>query len=294
MIKFIVNPVAGGGGALRKWNEISGLFSNYDVSFTQYRRHAQEIASASLDDYELIVAVGGDGTLYETLNGFFLNGAVANPRPALGFLPFGRANDFAVMAKIPSQPVESVHTLLNGKDRMIDVGMSEVEGKREAFLINLAVGFESEAAMRGQRGKFITSGEIRYFLLIFETLFGYKNQPMKIIVDGKEFTGKYFIADVFNGHLTGGGMVLVPDARMDDGILDVFLAEDISKLDALRLLPQTYSGKRLVHPKISILKAHDIRIETETPMYVVNDGETAGLTPVNVHVLPRVLKMRIP
>jgi YegS/Rv2252/BmrU family lipid kinase len=293
LIKIIVNPVAGGGSALRKWNEVSHLFSDYDVSFTQYRRHAQEIALSSLNDYELIVAVGGDGTLYETLNGFFMNGAIANPRPALGFLPFGRANDFAVMAKIPFDPVESVHSLLNGKDRMIDVGMSEVEGKREAFLINLAVGFESEAAMRSQRGKFITSGELRYFLLIFETLLGYRNQPMKIVVDGKEFSGKYFIADVFNGHLTGGGMVLVPDAKMDDGILDVFLAEDISKLDAVKLLPQTYSGKRLVHPKISILQAREILIETETPMYVVNDGETAGLTPVKVHVLPRVLKMRM-
>jgi YegS/Rv2252/BmrU family lipid kinase len=294
MIKFIVNPVAGGGTALKKWNAVRHLFSDYDVSFTEYRRHALEIATASLGDYDLIVAVGGDGTLYETLNGFFKDGNIINPRPALGFLPFGRANDFAVMAKIPMEAPKAAQALIDGRDRMIDVGMSEAQGKKEVFLINLAVGFESDAAMRAQRGKFITSGELRYFLLIFETLWGYKNQPMRINYDGHEVSGRYFIADVFNGHLTGGGMVLVPDAKIDDGALDVFLAEDLSKLDAVKLLPQTYSGKRLVHPKILISQAKKVTIEPDTPMYIVNDGETVGLTPVTVSVLPRVLKMRMP
>jgi len=294
LIKFIVNPVAGGGNALKKWEGVKHIFSDYDVSFTEYRRHAQKIAQESLDDYDLIVAVGGDGTLYEVLNGFFENGRIANPRPALGFLPFGRANDFAVIAKIPFDPLKAAHAVKEGRDRRIDVGMSEVEGKKEAFLINLAVGFESEAAMRAQRGKFITSGELRYFLVIFETLWGYKNESMKILIDGKEFSGKFFLADVFNGHLTGGGMVLAPDAHIDDGILDVILVGDVPKLDVLKELPKTYAGKRLTHPKISYHTASEIFIETEKPMYVVNDGETVGLTPVGVSVLPSVLKMRFP
>lgn len=117
---------------------------------------------------------------------------------------------------------------------------------------------------------------------------------MKVVIDGKEFQDKFFIADVFNGHLTGGGMVLVPHAKIDDGVLDVILAGDISKLDALKELPKTYSGKRLTHPKISYHTAHEILIETESPLYVVNDGETVGLTPVKVTVLPGVLKMRMP
>ena len=297
-MKIIVNPAAGAGRTAKKWPEIMGLLKNLGLEFehdlTEAPGHAIELAkSAVKKGYELVVSVGGDGTIHEVVNGLYEADGAANI--AVGIVNTGTGADYIRTLGVPRQYKEACKCLLSQNRRTVDLGVVEYtkggQPMKRLFVNFAGMGFDAEV-VRATTEKFKAMGEMPSYLMgLFSTLFSYQNRDVSIVVDGELGARKICTVLLNNGKYAGGGMLPAPDADLGDGFFDLVIIDDITKPDLIRSLPRIYKGTHLTHPKVTLMRAREVEIRPEVKMAVQADGELLGEAPARFSILPAALNV---
>jgi diacylglycerol kinase (ATP) len=295
---FLVNPASENGATGRRWPQLAheaaqrGLSGNALLS--ERPGHLSELARSAVDDgAELLVVVGGDGTLNEVVNG------IAERDVELAVVPRGTGWDFVRTYGIPRRIDRAVDVALHGKTLEIDLGRVTYRAWSGAdetrWFANVAsVGMSGAVAKRANETTKALGGKISYFWSVIAVFARWQVGEVRVSVDDVERAGRMHDVIVANGRYFGGGMMIVPDASSDDGLLDVLLIGDLTKRDLMFTLPKTYRGKHLPHPKAELLRGRVVTVDSTSPLPVELDGEQPGTTPVRVEIVPRALKLRVP
>jgi YegS/Rv2252/BmrU family lipid kinase len=283
---LIVNPTAGGGRAAKLLGaveaELRARGLRFRVDRTTSMEHARECARRAAEAGEIVAAMGGDG----------LTGAVAGElrdgAAVLAVLPGGRGNDFARKLGIPADPVAAC-AQLGGAERRID--LAAVGGR--TYLGILSAGLDSDAHRLANENT-LPLGTAVYAYAALRALAAWKPARWTVEVDGqvREFDG-YSVA-VSNSGVYGSGMYLVPDAELDDGLLDVVLAEAIPKHRYLANLPKVFKGTHVGEPGLEILRGRRVSFHADRPFAAYADGDPIADLPATIEVLPGTLRVLAP
>jgi YegS/Rv2252/BmrU family lipid kinase len=301
-VVFVVNPAAANGSTGRRWPEIAHRAAELGLEgealFSERRGHATELARAATGrGTRLVVAVGGDGTVNEVANGILAAGG--DEGPELAVLPRGTGTDFVRHFRIPSRLDGAVRVVLEGATRTIDAGRLTYRswaGEEEtAHFVNAAsAGMSGAVAQRANASSKALGGKVSFLWATLAVFAGWHASEMEIEVDGERRSGLMYDAIVANCRYLGGGMAMCPDARPDDGLLDLLVIGDITRRDLALTLPKVYRGTHLPHPKAEALRARHIAVRAPTPLPVELDGEQPGTTPAVFEVVPDALRLRVP
>ncbi|CAN5186963.1 diacylglycerol kinase family lipid kinase [soil metagenome] len=297
----IGNPRAGRGRVVRSWDELlrhmheAGL--KPDGKLTEHPGHATELArKARSEGLELVVAVGGDGTVHEVVNGLLADGLARNGEvlPALGLLPAGSGCDYARTFAVPPDLVAAVTHLTTVEDRFVDVGevrYQSEDGERVRFFVNVAeVGIGADVAERASRLPRIL-GPGRYALAFFLTLAGQRTVGAEVEVDGQRCEGPLTNLVVALGQYYGGGMKVAPRADPSDGRFEVQIQSG-SKLDYALAMPKVFRGTHLPHPRVREERAGVVEVRCTPEAKLEADGEVLGTTPAIFRIVPGALRVR--
>lgn len=291
----VVNPAAGGGRTAQLWPSLAArlrrLGLEFEAAHTSGRGSATELTrTAVAGGWPLVVAVGGDGTVNEVVNG--LIAPAGRPLAALGAILTGRGRDTGRNLGIAADHEAAMHRLVHGEDTLVDVGAVAGQGSGGRFFVNSAgAGFDATAAARAAtiRGP----GTVPYLLGILGALRAHRAVPAAIKLEGRlTWTGSMTMVVVANGPHYGGGMKIAPAATPDDGHLDLIIVGHLRRAELLAWLPTVYWGAHLHSARVTTGRGRGIEIETETPVPVHLDGEPMGTTPLRIAVRPRALRVR--
>lgn len=297
---LLVNPAAGGGRAGRALAGVLGALRadhGLDVRCEQTRdlAHARELAREAARRGETVVCLSGDGMV----------GAVADvlreqPGSLLGVLPGGRGNDLARVLSIPPDPVRACAVVAQGVARPLDLG----EAGGRAFVGIASVGFDSEAnRIANQAPAWL--GSLVYAYGALRALLAWKPVRFELELHGVEcpgggtgpqrlsFTG--YTVGACNSKTYGGGMRAAPDALLDDGLLDVLVLEDVSKLRFLTsILPKVFRGTHVHEPRVRAFRARELTVSAARPLQMYADGDPIAPLPVRVRALPGAVRVLVP
>lgn len=300
-VAVIFNPAAHKGGAAKRWPaieaELTARLGAFKPHVTQAPGHATELARGALaEGARRIVAVGGDGTVNEVLNGLLdSSGRLSASDAVLCPVPAGTANELCRALGHLADPKRAYDAAASDATRAIDLlqvrcaGLDGRPVERFGYLI-VSLGAAATISHRTSQSRWAKKlGGIAYFLMTPPVTLGYRNRAVAITVDGvAQGTRPIFTAMVANTENGGGGMKLVPSARFDDGILDLIEMGDITPLAMLTtVLPKVYSGGHVHHPKVRMSRGTAFRFESAVDTLVDVDGETVGRLPLDVSVIPR-------
>jgi diacylglycerol kinase (ATP) len=297
--KFIVNPVAGAGRSGREWPRIMDLFRGNELRFeydiTEAPGHAIELArEAATNGYDMVVSVGGDGTINEIVNGLYASGNIREA--TLGIISTGTGSDYIRTVGVPRRRDEACRRLLSPRKRLVDIGVVEYTDRghrQERLFVNFAgFGFDAEIVRRTTR-QFKSLGAMPSYLLgVLTTLVFYRNRDISIRLDGELLDMRVCTVIMNNGRYGGGSMFTAPHADLADGLLDVLIVGDLSKPDLLWSIPRIYKGTHLTHPKVTMKKAREIEVSSASPgTQLQADGELLGEVPARFRVLPALLSV---
>lgn len=298
---FIINPLAARGTAARLWQQVrpalqrSGL--RFDEHLTTGAGEATALARRALHNgLSRIVAVGGDGTLNEILNAYLDDdGRPINPAAAIGLLPSGTGSDFrrtvglmktdAVLRAVTGQ-----HTrLLDAMRVTFQTERGDRLSRHSLNVITFGLGGEAAALVNAWRHRLprLVGGRVRFTAAVLGALSRYRNVATRVRLDGeREYRLSTDLIIVANGRFAGGGMLFAPHAAPDDGWLDVILTDQATRLDVIKELPRIQRGSYLNNPHVTATRARAISISSDEPLSMEFDGESAGLTPVDIAVQP--------
>ncbi|MFC1847503.1 diacylglycerol/lipid kinase family protein [Chloroflexota bacterium] len=293
----IVNPRAGGHSTYREWPLISKHLTDrgllFDYVYTEDTGHAIELArEATNTDYRCIIAVGGDGTVNEVVNGILSSAGTHNT--TLGIVSAGTTCSFARSLGIPLDRIGSCDLLTSPNRLTIDVGMVEYtkeDQRLRRFFVNEAdVGFGAVVVEASKRFTNYFGRKINYLPHVvggFASLVSYKNKRITLRVEDKtESVYNCAMLVIANGAHFGGEMQIAPDAKPDDGLLDLVIFGDMDKSELLRIWPMTYKGRHVSHHKVRTLKMKKVDIQCDENILVEADGELLGEGPVSFSVVP--------
>jgi YegS/Rv2252/BmrU family lipid kinase len=245
-----------------------------------------------------VIAIGGDGTFFEVVNGVMDHTEPGRPMAdgiAVGLLQSGRGSDFGRSAGIPSDVEGAVARLLAGRTATIDLGYvryTAFDGEERArYFANAAgVGFDAEVSVRANAAPRVLGGTVPYLSSLFMTWGSYRNKRIALKADGEwVWRGRATSMVVANGQFFGGGMKIAPDAGLSDGEFDVVILGDLGKIDLVRNIPRVYDGSHVTHPKVTILRAREAQIVSPDRLLLQADGEVLGMAPATFRVVPSAL-----
>jgi YegS/Rv2252/BmrU family lipid kinase len=303
----IVNPAAQKGGAASRWSQIRteliARLGTFEPRFTKAPGHATELARAALGEgARRIVAVGGDGTVNETLNGLLDSaGRLIAADTVLCPIPAGTANELCRALGHLEHPLRAYEAAAGLGTRPIDllrVRCESLDGQpveRFGYLI-VSLGGAATISHRTSQSRWLKKlGGIAYLLMTSPVTLGYRNRDVAITIDGvAQGTRPIFTALVANTENGGGGMKLMPGAKFDDGVLDLIEMGDITPLAMLTtVLPKVYSGAHVHHPKVRVSHGTSFHFKSAIETLVDLDGETVGRLPLDVSVLPRAFSVGV-
>jgi YegS/Rv2252/BmrU family lipid kinase len=308
-VMLVCNPVSGMGRGREHLAAVERTLREADVPYrsalTQGRGHAAELArSAGGAGCGTVVAIGGDGTLFEVVNGVM--GASGEEPPemastnpvAVGLIGAGRGSDFARSAGVPSDVEAAVRRLVSGRSQVVDVGHVAYRAfsgeRRRRYFINAAgMGFDAEVALRANRAPRVMGGTIPYLSSLATTLVRYHNKQVSASLDGGrvEWQARISSIVVANGQFFGGGMKIAPEASLSDGEFEVVVLGDLGKVDLVRNVPRVYDGSHVTHPKVSMDRARQVSIESPQRLLLQADGEVLGTAPATFTVVPAALRV---
>ncbi|HPF21799.1 MAG TPA: diacylglycerol kinase family lipid kinase [Syntrophomonas sp.] len=301
-VLFIVNPQSGGGRTSKQWKKVERWLRmknySFDVQPTERAMHACEIAGDALrKGYDHIIAVGGDGTINEVVNGFFLNHEDIRERAFLSVLPMGTGSDFARVLPV-SASADYVEKLLTDCQEMAcDIIKTEYLGwngsPQTRYFINVAdVGVGCETCIRLNKKSKVMGGFLSFLLTFLGVLFSFKSPEFTVEVDGELFySGKSSLLAINNGKYFGGGVMIAPQASLDDGLMDIMLLKDANTFDFLTALPSAYKGKHLDHPKIKLTQGRQVKLSSAVHIGLEMDGETPGTGDAMIRIVPAGIKL---
>jgi len=298
--KVIVNPIAGAGRTAKKWPQIMGLLKSIGLRFeydvTEAPGHAIELAkSAARKGYELVVSVGGDGTINEIVNGLYNAGNIRDV--TLGIISTGAGADYIRTIGVHRHYKEACHCLMNSRKLVVDLGVVEYVNNGQItkrLFVNFAgLGFDAEV-VKATTQRFKALGSTPSYLMgLLTTFLFYETKQVSLILDGQPEERRVWTILMSNGKYGGGGMLAAPNADPADGLLDVVVIDDLSKLDLLWSLPRLYKGTHLSHPKVTVKRAREIDIRPRQQMSLQADGELLGEAPAHIYMLPAALNVAI-
>ena len=310
---IIINPSAA--KARSAWPIIQKQLDSAGLGYETYETTSpgdatNKTRTALKSGIESIVVVGGDGTLSEVAEGFFqfnddldIPPAPINPSARLAILPAGTGDDFARGLRRKRAPLQEwIETLSARKSQTIDVLYGRCNDYEKAFIClnasTMGIGGETAGRVAAQ-GKFMRnfSGEFRFVFAAVGALAAWRERRVRVSVDGRVVVdGPMNLAGVANGLYAGGGMMLSPEARIDDGKLDVITASGLTRANVVTELSRIHTGGHVKNPKVTITQGTIVTIETllaQDAMPLEADGNVRGVTPVRFEVLPRALRFLI-
>ncbi|MES1248144.1 MAG: diacylglycerol kinase family protein [Actinomycetota bacterium] len=293
-VVFLVNPASDNGRTGKVWaalaHRAAGLGLDGETIYSERAGHLIEVAAAV--DADVVVAVGGDGTLNEVVNGLMQR---AGERPVLATIPIGTGMDFVRTYGIPNRFEDAVGVAAGEATRTIDVGRVE-HSRGVRFYVNVgSVGMSGAVAARVNGMPKPLGGKATYFYALTRVFFEWRNTPVTVeLADGTTRTGAMHDVIVANGKWHGGAMLLAPDAEPDDGAFDVVLIGDVNKRDFVTTAPKIYKGTYLAHPKVELLRSSSVAVDAPERLPIELDGEQVGTTPARFEVVPHALRVRVP
>jgi diacylglycerol kinase (ATP) len=238
-----------------------------------------------------VVAVGGDGTMNEVVNGLMQR----DEPPVLAVIPLGTGMDFVRTYGIANRFEDAVGVAAGDGVRTIDVGRVEHSRGARYFANVGSVGMSAAVAQRANGMSKALGGKATFFYALTRVFLEWQNTPISVdLGDGTRREARMHDVIVANGRWHGGAMMLAPDAEPDDGLFDVILIGDINKRDFVTTAPKIYKGTYLAHPKVELLRARAVSVEAPERLPIELDGEQVGATPARFEVVPRALRVRVP
>ena len=302
--KVIVNPASAKGQTRKRWSQIRDgirhFIQDFKYEFTEKPLDAIDLARAAIKDgTELVIGVGGDGTMNEIANGFYEDQRIINPEAALGIVPSGSGCDLMRSLNIPNRLRDAMTVITEAPSRTIDVGKvtfrSSAGGPAERVFLNVAdfgVGGEVVARVNQKRLERKASSYVR---CLVSTMIKYKAKRVRIRVDGVEIPREeYLIGAVANGRIFGKGMKIAPNARLDDGLFDFVYVKGMKFLEFCTHGWKLMNGTHLGHPKICLIQGRRIEAEPEDgdTVLIELDGEQLGSLPATFEMVPRSLPVK--
>lgn len=317
---FIINPTAARGRALREWTKVRQQLIARGIGFKEHLTsgsgEAIEVTrQALLAGESRVVAVGGDGTLNEVVNGYFdETGQAINSEAAIGLLPCGTGSDFRRTVGFNKRAV-ALAAIASDRTRLIDVLKVELQGhdgsvitRHSINIVSLGLGGEVVTLVNSWRKSWPNwiSGHFRFVAAALKALNTYQNRPVQILLVGQTGDNSnqkpergndlYLFSNflvVANGRFAGGGMKFAPHAEIDDGLLDIVLTDKVTRWDIIKELPRIRFGAYLRNPKVKLVKSREVTIKSWPALAVDIDGETAGFTPARLVVKPSVIRFLV-
>jgi diacylglycerol kinase (ATP) len=299
-IRMIYNPEADRGRSYQVAGDLHSLSSEWggaDWIGTDYPGHACELAAAAVrDGYETVVALGGDGTIHEVVNG--LMQAEASKRPQLGVVPLGSGNDFAGGVGVSSDPQDAIRRIFKGGQvRKVDVGnVVDASGRTEYWCNVLGIGFDAAINIQSRTIP-VLHGFAMYFAATLKTILLKFERPLiDLEIDGRKSSQRFLMLTLGNGTREGGGFRTTPDAKMDDGELDYLLVDPISRLRMLRLIPEVMNGTQGRFPEAHLGRFRKLHLTADMALPIEADGEmyapyAADVRELTVQIFPGALQV---
>lgn len=287
-VALIVNPSAGGGRAARALPAVEAALRGRDADFhtetTAGPEHARELGAAAAHAGELALTLGGDGLIG------CVAGPVADAEGCLGVLPGGRGNDFARMLGLPlDDPVAALGAVLEGGERRVDLG--EVEGR--AFVGIASGGFDSVANRIANDARLV-KGDLVYAYAALRALAGWEPARFTLELPGETISYDGYSFAAANARFYGGGMMIAPDAELDDGLLDVVATGRAPRRRFLASLPRVFAGTHVDLPSVRVFRGGEVRVSADRRFTVYADGDPIAELPATVRVRPGVLRVLAP
>lgn len=302
----IANPMARKGGCARAWPEIEARLRRhvpeFDVRFTARPGHGIDLARVGVaEGYDVFVAVGGDGTVNEVVNGMVENGAMARPGIALCPIPAGTANELCLALGLLSDDDAPYRNIVEGRPRQIDLidvrcaGVGQGEAQRYGYAI-ACFGAAAEISYRTSASRFLKKlgGRFSYYYQTLLVTLTYPYWQASLRIDGQPArTVTVYTGLACNTPNGGGGMRLAPGASFEDGMLDLVLFREITRRDIIFQKPSwLYEGRHVEHPQVEVVRGRTIEVDGPPMALVDLDGETIGRLPMTATVIPRALTVK--
>jgi YegS/Rv2252/BmrU family lipid kinase len=295
---LIVNPVAGGGKAGRIAPQAEQALRGHGLSVrrvdTRDLQHARELAVAAATEGEIVAVLSGDGAI-----GAIADALRAVPGAVLGVLPGGRGNDLARSLGISQEVITACATIADGVPRAMDLGEVESAGGTRsgcAFVGIASVGFDSDANRIANEAP-AWLGNLVYAYGALRALISWRPARIEIELDppGERRSFLAYTVGAANSKTYGGGMRAAPAAMLDDGLLEIVVLENVSKLAFLtRILPRVFSGTHVREPRVHVFRAREVALEADRSFTMYADGDPVGELPLRVRALPGALTVIVP
>jgi diacylglycerol kinase (ATP) len=303
-IAFLVNPASDNGKTGERWPELAhraaelGLVGEALLS-ERAGQLAELAVRAGEDGADVVIAVGGDGTVNEVVNGLMRLRELGRPVPELAVVPRGTGRDFVRTFRIPRGLDEALALVGRGRSREIDVGRVEFRAwdgsEGVSYFANVAsAGMSGAVAKRANSTSKALGGKVSFLAATLAVFAHWKPGRMEVQVDGERRDGLMYDVLVANCVYLAGGMKMTPEAVPDDGLFDVLLLGEITRTDLALTLPKVYRGTHLPHPKAELLRGRRVTVDAPAPLPVELDGEQPGTTPARFELVPRAVRVRVP
>ena len=298
-VKLILNPMADLG---RAWAVAANLrpllaeFGGADWSGTVYPTHASELArQAGEDGYDLVIAIGGDGTVHEVVNG--LMQVPGKKRPALGVIPVGSGNDFAYACGIPKDPAEALRLAMTGTSKPVDLALVRDEHGRSEYMDNtIGIGFDTIVTIRSRKIAF-ARGFMIYLIAVIQTiLLNFVAPRMNIQTESEQWEENNLMTVLCNGPREGGGFLVASEAKNDDGLLHFASIRRTNRAMMFRLIPEVMKGTHGRFKQVRMGTFKKMTITADEPLYIHIDGEIysgfgSNVRQLEIEILPDALKV---
>jgi len=300
-IRIVVNPASAAGKTYRRLPEIvraleRGLDRRCSFALTRSPGDALRLgAEAVASGTPVLIAVGGDGTIHEVVNGMMGASGGGPPGTALGIVSSGSGQGFALSLGLPRDIGEQIAIIAGGRTRSVDLGLVTTAPFRRYFINECQIGIGADVVRKTSRRQKTAGGLLAYGAATVSAIFSSRNVPLTLHLDGEHFPRSMVLGlSVGNGRLTGGGMSLTPLARLDDGLLDLLLIRGQSLASRLRSFPRIYTGGYLHDRRFSSRTFRHMEVCSSEPVAVAADGEIIGQVPCTVAIVPSALRLICP
>jgi diacylglycerol kinase (ATP) len=298
-VKIILNPMADMGNAWRVARDLRSITEQHggvDWSGTVYPGHAIELAQqAGEQGYDMVIAMGGDGTIHEVING--LMKVSEKKRPVLGVVPVGSGNDFAHGLNASRTPTEALICALDGEASTVDLGlMTDEHGRKEYFDNTLGIGFGAVVTIRSHKLP-ILRGFLMYLTAVIQTIIlDHNPMAMQIETDDQKWEQSVIYLVICNGPREGGGFLIAPDAKIDDGLFHYAMITNVSRAMMFRIVPEVMKGTHGRFKQVRMGTCKKFTLSADRPLYIHADGEIfsgpgTDLRKVSFEILPKTLRV---
>jgi YegS/Rv2252/BmrU family lipid kinase len=299
---LVVNPNSAGGRTGRRWAsidaELKRSIGTFQHAFTSGPMHATEVASRALKDgYERIVAVGGDGTLNEVVNGFFDGGKAINSGAALGVIACGTGGDFRKTFSWSTEVGSAAQRLKRGQVKPLDIGRLEYlahDGTTQTrYFANVcSFGISGVVDQEVNRASKALGGKASFLIASVKALLKYQDCVVRLRVDGgPQEVAPITAVAVANGRYFGGGMKVAPNADPADGLFDVTIWSGFGLVDFAFRMKRIYSGSHVEDPRTRTLRCREVIAESDAEVLIDIDGEQPGRLPCRMTMWPGALQL---